>query len=549
MKKEESQATPFDDCPTGNGDLEFGTSHPQSHARDADRSKLSPDKACGAMDFSSELIRSMHDGFSVLDLHGVIQDVNPAFCQMTGFALEELVGVEPPHPYWPPEEIPRIQESLEETLHGRHAAFELTFMRKNGQRFPVIVSAFAVLNRQGETVNYAATIKDVTDIRKAHEAMRSWNQKLERRVAQRTAELKLSEDRFRQLSEATFEGVVVSENGVVIDVNSQICLILKCEMTDMLGRKVIDFVAPESRALVSRMILQKIEAPYECMGLLPDGTTVHMEVYGRMMVWRGKVSRVTAVKDLTTQKLAEAKLSAQKIELDQAMRLAIVSEISAGIVHQIGQPLTAVGVNLAATAIKIKSGEVSQGTCLQMLEDISANVAQMRKAVSHLKALANPDLPNHARMSINWMVSEALDQLRAEAGRRQVELIAELTPDLQEIMADSIQLSQVVINLVRNAMDACSDCPFERRKILVQTRVADKESSVMLAIRDSGTGIDPISMKLLYSAFYTTKADGFGIGLRLSRTIVQAHGGSIEGYNNPDGIGATFQVVLPIHLV
>ena len=125
-----------------------------------------------SLEFSSSLIRYMQDGLSVLDLEGVALGVNPALCEMTGFSEEDLVGDGPPHPYWPPEEYERIQKALEETLTGNgQREFELIFMRKDGVRFPVVVSPFAVKNRAGETIRYAATVKNITAWKQAERAL------------------------------------------------------------------------------------------------------------------------------------------------------------------------------------------------------------------------------------------------------------------------------------------------------------------------------------------------------------------------------------------
>jgi PAS domain S-box-containing protein len=512
---------------------------------DITRRKHSQKTLNASVDFATNLMRSMQDGFSVLNVDGVAVDANPAFCQMTGFSRDELVGAAPPHPYWPPEEYARIQDALDETLNQNGSTSELTFMRKTGQRFPVIVSAFPVLNQNGVPISYAATVKDITGRKDAEEAMRGWNQTLERRVAVRTAELKQSEDRFRQLVDATFEGVVISENGVVIDGNPQIAAMLGSDFPGMIGRPVTDFIAPESRALVLKRLSEGFEAPYEYTGLRLDGTKVPMEAHGRMMIWQGKEARVTALRDLTSKKLAEARIEAQKAELDQALRLALVSEVSAGIIHQIGQPLSAIGASLAAAVVRCKSGEVTNRETLQLIEETALHVARMRDSVIHLRALADPEQPNRVPVNFNGMVSDALQLMRAEAASLRFHLTIDMAPGLPLLLADTVQLSQVVINLVRNALDACADCPPERRAVRIRTR-AFGHRQLELSVRDSGTGIPPTVMDHLYSPFFTTKPDGFGIGLRLSRTIVKAHGGSIEGSNNSDGVGATFRVVLPL---
>jgi len=122
-----------------------------------------------AKEFSDGLITSMQDGCSVLDSRGVHLDANPAFCQMTGFSREELIGAGPPHPYWPPEAYEEIERAFRKTLGGRFAAFELTFMRKNGERFPVIVSPSRIRDSQGNVVSYFATVKDITGRKRAEE--------------------------------------------------------------------------------------------------------------------------------------------------------------------------------------------------------------------------------------------------------------------------------------------------------------------------------------------------------------------------------------------
>ena len=399
-------------------------------------------------------------------------------------------------------------------------------------------------DESGHALRMSGINLDITGRKQNEETMRGWNQTLERRVALRTAELKQSEARFRQLVDASLEGIVISRNGIIIDGNPQIASMLGCNLSDIIGHPVLDFIAPESRAIVTSHIAGGVETHYEITGLRLDGTTLPMEVHGRMMTWHGEKTRVTAVRDLTAQKQAEARLVAQKTELDHALRLALISEVSAGIIHQIGQPLSAIGANLAAATARLNSGEENSCDCRKFFDDTAILVARMRDSVIHLKALADPEQPNRVPVRLNDLVSEALLLAQIEASGQRFSLMTEMAPDLPPLLADKVQLSQVVINLVRNAFDASADCPPERCTVIVSTRTM-ANGKIELSVRDSGTGIAPAVMDHLYAPFFTTKAEGFGIGLRLSRTIVQAHGGSIEGFNNSDGNGATFRVVLP----
>ncbi len=140
-------------------------------ASDITERKRAEEALRDALEFSNSMISSMQDGFSVLDPAGVTLEANPALCLMTGFSREELVGVGVPHPFWPPEEHERVQAALSEAMRGGSRIFELTFMRRNGERFPVTVSPFSVANKDGEVISYAATIRDITERKRAEEVL------------------------------------------------------------------------------------------------------------------------------------------------------------------------------------------------------------------------------------------------------------------------------------------------------------------------------------------------------------------------------------------
>ena len=494
--------------------------------------------------FSSELIRSMQYGFSVIDSNGVAVDANPAICTMTGFSKEELVGIGPPHPYWPPEEIPRITEALEATLGSKTINVELTFMRKNGERFPVLVSPFPVPDKNGNIVKFAATVKDITLRKQAEAELQNWNSNLKQKVNERTEELKWSEDRFRQLAEATFEGIAISENSIMIDGNPQVAAMLQYDLAEVIGRPVTDFVDPDSVNLVIDRMQSGSEDSYECLGVRKDGTRIPLEVKGRSMDWQGKPTRVSALRDLTAVKRAEAKHLARKEETDKLMRLALVGEISAGIIHQINQPLSAIGANLAAI-MGSKMCESNASACANILENIEADTKRMREAVVHLRALSNIEKPNLVPIDLNAMISEALLAVKAEAGVRDILIRVHRSSEVAQVKADKIQLTHAMINLIRNASEACANLPRDRHVIDISTQVIPEEK-FELCVRDSGTGISPDVKEHMFSPFFTTKVDSIGIGLRLTQTIVQAHSGSITGFNNPEGSGATFRVVLPL---
>ena len=395
----------------------------------------------------------------------------------------------------------------------------------------------------GELVS-RVVLSDIRERKQAEQTLREWNQMLEHRVAERTLELRQSKARFHQLAQATFEGIAITAGGLVIDSNDQLCAMYGYKPGEMNGRPVLDFVAPESQAWVRERIAMADEEAYECVAIRKDGTRFPAEVHARMGIWQGQKTRISALRDLTEAKRVAAKLQSQQTELEHAQRLALVSEVSTGIIHQIGQPLCAMGANLAVAISRIQSCKSLACGTQEIFQDLQLNMDCLREAVVHLRSLAHPEQPRRVPISINDLAEGVFRLLRQESERRQIALTVECDHCLPPVLADTVQLSQVILNLVHNAFDACAGGPPERRRVVITTRTME-EGLVELSVRDHGHGITPEVLNRLFVPFFTTKAEGMGIGLRLSQTIVEAHGGSIKGRNNADGIGAIFRVVLP----
>jgi PAS domain S-box-containing protein len=186
-----------------------------------------------AKEFSESLIASARDGITVLDNRGVHIDVNNAICEMTGFLREELIGAGLPHPYWPPERYEEIDRAFQRTMAGDFTDIELTFMRKNGERFPVIVSPASIKDQQGNVISYFATVKDITERKRIEE------------------ELIKSESKYRSLVETAGAGVVSGDlQGNITFVNETFCQMLGYSLEEMVGKPFVDFVNPDDKAWV-----------------------------------------------------------------------------------------------------------------------------------------------------------------------------------------------------------------------------------------------------------------------------------------------------------
>ena len=443
--------------------------------------------------------------------------------------------------FYTPASRPTIVRAVQRAIDfGEPFDVELELITAKGNLKPVHSIGRADL-AQGRIYGF---FQDITTQKQAERSLLEWNQSLEDRVAERTRELQLSESRFRQLTETTFEGIAISQDGRLIDANSRLAEMHGYELAEMVGRPVTDFVAPESHAKVTEHIRNGLEVSYEFLGLRRDGSTMLVEAHGRTGSWHGTASRITALRDLTESKRLAAKLQTQQAALEHAQRLALISEVCAGIIHQISQPLCAMGLNLAVIQASLTAAAETSGETLEILTDIIASVASLREVIHHLRALLQTDRPEHLSTDSHHLLEEALPLLRQEAEHRGIQLTTELGPKLPPVLADPVQLNQVILILTRNAFDACTACPPDRRRVVIAIR-AMGDTAVEWSVRDTGSGIAPGVIDHLFSPFFTTKTS-MGIGLRLSRTIVEAHGGRIEASNNADGIGATFRITLPI---
>lgn len=267
-------------------------------------------------EFSNHLIHSMQDGFSVLDANGVQLDVNPAFCEMTGFSQEELVGLGPPFPYWPPEEYENIQSAFNGMLQGGFPAFELVFMRRNGERFPVIISPFSVINSEGATISYAATVKDITASKRSASALLD------------------SEEKFRSLFEGAGDAILLMQDGIFFDCNARTLELFGCQSRDQIVNHAPYEFSPEfqpnGRSSVE-FALEKIDTAlkghpqfFEWTHRKYDGTLFPAEVSLNTVMLGRNVLLQAIVRDITGRKQAE---QSQAITTELFERVGLMARI------------------------------------------------------------------------------------------------------------------------------------------------------------------------------------------------------------------------------
>jgi len=242
------------------------------------------------------------------------------------------------------------------------------------------------------------------------------------------------------------------------------------------------------------------------------------------------------------RRLAEQAVQKQRTELAHAARLAVAGELTGSIAHEINQPLGAILSNADAGELLLESGADRRDALREILADIRRDDLRAGEVIRRLRALLAKHEVERQPFDLNEAVSDVAALLRAETRRRGVTLDIRLATTALTVVGDRIQIQQVLINLVLNAMDAVAEVPENRRTIVVS--VENVAGGIALAVRDWGHGIAPDDLPRLFDSFFSTKRQGMGLGLSIARTIVEAHGGRIWAEPGP-GDGAVFHINLP----
>jgi signal transduction histidine kinase len=263
-----------------------------------------------------------------------------------------------------------------------------------------------------------------------------------------------------------------------------------------------------------------------------------------------RTSELTAVNEelrrqMSERQRAEEALRASQAELAHVTRVTAMGELAASIAHEVTQPLTGIVANgnaclhwLAGTPPKIEKARAAVERIIRDSDRASEVIDDIRALVKRAPARQEP-------IDLNDLIGRTLVLAGHEMARNQVEAQTGLTVDLPKVLGDRVQLQQVLLNLIMNAIEAMTAITDRPRVLAIRSEHLGAPERVAIAVRDSGAGLDPQEAKRLFDAFFTTKPHGMGMGLSICRTIISAHGGELAGANNPDG-GATFEFKLPV---
>jgi PAS domain S-box-containing protein len=371
---------------------------------------------------------------------------------------------------------------------------------------------------------------------------------LAHRRARRSAEgsLRQKSEELEHFFEVSLDLLcVASTDGHLLLVNPAWERTLGFGREELMAKPFLNFIHPEDL----------VETKKAISTLVSGGKVIHFE--NRYRCRDGAYRRLewsavsagsliyAAGRDVTNRMKVEAESRQRRDELAHMTRIATMGELTTSLAHEINQPLAAILSNAEAARRFLSRSRPDIGEVRQILEDIIRDDRRAGDVVHKLRALVKKKDLRQEPLDLNQVVQEVVALIRGELLQQGVSIAVKSSPDVGRVLGDRIQLQQVLLNLILNGAAAMRSSPPGQRNVIIKTDMPDS-GTVRASVTDFGTGIDENAVDRLFEPFYTTKPEGLGMGLSISRTIISAHGGTVGASNDPEG-GATFAFRLPAH--
>jgi PAS domain S-box-containing protein len=433
-----------------------------------------------------------------------------------------------------PDDLNALIETWRSTMGtGRPAEGEARLRRFDGEYRWFLFRANPMRDESGEIVKWYGTNTDIDDRRRAEAGLKE-------------SYLRLSEAQRLSKTGSFITDLVADEHNW----SDETFRIFEFNPSAKVTLQMIQGVVhpedlPSFESMISRA-MTGADVDFSFRVLTPRGAVKYIRGMARVIEHVvGRPLFVGALQDVTDSRIAEEALNRARSELAHVARVTTLNALTASIAHEINQPLSGIITNA--------------GTCLRMLSADPPNVEgaletarrtirdghRASDVIARLRALYSKKDISFESMDLSEATGEVILLCRSDLQRNRVILRTELAGDLPPIAGDRIQLQQVILNLVRNASDAMSTIDDRPRELVIRTAI-DDDDRVRLSVRDAGVGIDALAADRLFEAFHTTKSDGMGMGLSVSRSIIEAHRGRLWATNN-DGPGATFSFCVPYY--
>jgi PAS domain S-box-containing protein len=500
--------------------------------------------------FRRAMENSMPTGMRAMDLEGRMSYVNAAFCQMTGFSESELVGRLPPFPYWPPDRIEENSRLLQQELQGRSpgGGIEVKVMRKDGTVFDARMYVSPLIDPKGQQTGWMTSITNITEAKRIRD------------------QLSASHERFTTVLEGLDASVSVLsvQQGELLFANRSYRLWFG---GDSRGHSLLaGGVAPSNfdaeteddvdnlSGLPTQELTETGASPRE---VFVESLQKWFDVRSRYLQWTdGRLAQMLIATDITGRLRAEEQASLQAEKAQVTSRLVTMGEMASSVAHELNQPLTAITNYCNGMVSRVKAESIHKDDLIAALQKTARQAERAGQIIHRIRAFVKRSEPQRQSAQARQIVDDAVELAGIELRRRNVAIHTYVAQRLPQLMVDPILIEQVVLNLLKNAAEAIDNGQLAPARRHIELRVVPRHTSeeggvIEFSVTDMGPGLKEEVIGRLYEAFFSTKAEGLGIGLSLCRSIVESHRGRMKAQNLYNGtviVGCRFSFTLPVDL-
>ncbi|GKT25229.1 PAS domain S-box protein [Acidovorax sp. SUPP3334] len=500
--------------------------------------------------FRRAMENSILTGMRALDMQGRITYVNAAFCQMTGWNEADLVGQSPPYTYWPESDHEALHAKLRDELSGKVSlgGFQVRVKRKSGTLFDARLYVSPLIDAHGHQTGWMTSMTDITEPNRVRE------------------QLSASHERFTIVLESLDASVSVAPLG------SEELLFANKLYRQWFGSQTgghLQLVAQAGVLPSTTASARGMDDEDGLMGLPTDPLTSArsenaeiylpdlgkwLEVRSRYLNWvDGRLAQMVIATDITPRRQAEEQAARQAERAQSVSRLITMGEMASSVAHELNQPLTAISNYCSGMVSRIESGQITEEALLSALQKTAHQAQRAGQIIQRIRAFVKRSEPNRALADVHTMVTEAVELADIELRRHNVRLTHYLAARLPQVMADTILIEQVLVNLMKNGAESIEHAqrPPPRRSVELRVvpRQVEGREVIEFTVQDTGKGLAPEVLEHLFEAFFSTKQEGMGMGLNLCRSIVESHQGRMQAenlYNGTEVTGCRFSFWLPL---
>lgn len=468
--------------------------------------------------FRRAMENSMATGMRVIDLEGRISYVNPAFCRLVGMTQDELLGQTPPFTYWPPEELEQHRLNIKRLLLGeiRNLNTQISIMHRDGTRLVCRMFTTPLQDAAGRQVGWMTSVSDITE---------------PTRIRQ---ELAQAQERFVTVLQAVDAAVSVAPPPPSTEL-----LFANESYRKWFG---------DSITTGHRLLTQAARSPWATSReVFVETAQRWFDVRTNSIQWvDGRVVQLAVASDITQKRISEENQRIQYERLQQTSRLVNMGEMASSLAHELNQPLTAITNYTMGAVARIKAAErrgeqIPAEELIEMLTKTARQAERAGMVIKRIRGFVKRSDPIRKFADPAAIVAEAVGLAEIDARSAGLTIQPELDPDLPALYVDPILIEQVLLNLMKNGLEAMRTSPV--RSLRVRVRVVNED--MVFAVTDRGAGVAAEIRERLFDSFYTTKAEGMGMGLNICRSIIEAHQGRLWFDDNAEG-GSSFRFSLPI---